>query len=316
VLLLIGLFCLLPARSAAQTAWEKTAGPPGTNVPVIYKTNGIIYAGTDTLGVYRSTDNGQNWTAANGGIERTRVYDIIASGPNLLAATTASNCPNSVNIFRSTDNGDTWTPTNGLQGFSAQSFALKGNFVYAGVFTIQGEGIWRSADNGNTWQPVPSPIDKGDKLFVSDNALIVANDNFIWRTLDDGATWDLVEQFALSGILDFARAGTKLFAAGVGVLYTSDDNGANWAFTPFTGGVASLAGVGDIVFLGSGNKVYRSTNFGATWEDVSTGLGKGSIQEMWFDGTDLFASTPADAAGIYHSANLGNNWTAAAAGLR
>src|SRR5436190_24061618 len=96
LLMLIGPFCLWPVKSTAQSLWEKTAGPPGINVHVIYKTNGTIYAGTDKLGVYRSTDNGMNWTPANGGIERTWITDIISSGPNLLAGALASNCPGSV----------------------------------------------------------------------------------------------------------------------------------------------------------------------------------------------------------------------------
>ena len=88
---------------------------------------------------------------------------------------------------------------------------------------IGGSGVFRSSDNGNTWQEVASPIDKGDKIFVSDDAIIVASDNFIWRSLDDGDSWDLVEQFALTGISSFARAGAKLFATGTrsyGLLWT------------------------------------------------------------------------------------------------
>jgi len=67
--------------------------------------------------------------------------------------------------------------------------------------------------------------------------------------------------------------------------------------------------------LGSNNKVFKSTDFGVTWIDVSTGLGKGGIQALLFDGTNLFAGTPADAVGVYRSTNGGANWNPAAAGL-
>src|SRR5438477_3904785 len=87
--------------NGGKAPWGKTAGPPGIEVKVIYRMNNIVYAGTETLGVYRSTDNGLNWVAANQGIERTSVHDIIASGGNLLAATAASNCPTSLNVFKS-----------------------------------------------------------------------------------------------------------------------------------------------------------------------------------------------------------------------
>jgi len=311
------LFFLTVFSLSAQQLWEKTAGPPGIEVSVIYETNNIVYAGTKTQGIYKSTDNGLNWVAANAGIELTLIHDLIASGGNLLAAVSgrSSACPGSNNVFKSTDNGATWSPTSGLSGKIVNSFAIKGSFVYAGFSAISGSGLWRSSDNGNTWQEVASPIENGDKIFVSGNAIIVADDNFIWRSLDDGDSWDLVEQFALTGISSFARAGTRLFAASGTGMMTSEDNGGSWTFSPFSGGVATFSSNGAIIYLGSSSKVFKSIDFGATWMDVSTGLGHGVIQALLYDGNNLFAGTPADFAGIYRSTNGGTSWTPAAAGL-
>src|SRR5881397_3219448 len=109
------LFVLVIGSLSAQHApWQKTAGPPGLKVNVIYKAGGVVYAGTDTQGVYRSTDNGVTWIVATNGIERTSINDMIASGGNLLAAVRNS-CLSLVNVFKSTDNGNTWSPTTGLE---------------------------------------------------------------------------------------------------------------------------------------------------------------------------------------------------------
>ena len=143
----------------------------------------------------------------------------------------------------------------------------------------------------------------------------MAEDNFIWRSTDDGASWDVVEQFALTGISSFARAGTKLFAAENTGIETSTDNGASWDFSPFSNGAYSFSSNGSVIYLGSTDKVFKSTDFGTTWVDVSTGLGKGGIQALLFDGTNLFAGTPADSAGVYRSTNGGAHWNPAAAGL-
>jgi photosystem II stability/assembly factor-like uncharacterized protein len=279
--------------TAGKAPWEKTAGPPGLDVKVIYETNNILYAGTVTQGVYKSTDNGLNWIAANSGIELIEVHDLIASGGNLLvaASTRSFACPSSNNVFKSTDNGVTWSPTSGLSGQIVNSFAIKGSFVYAVFANLSASGVFRSSDNGDTWQSVASPIDKGDKIFVSDNAIIVASDNFIWRSLDDGDSWSLVEQFALTGISSFARVGTKVFATGTTVIWTSLDNGGSWTFSPFADGAYSLSSNGDIIYLGSGSKVFKSTDLGETWIDVSTGLGHGGIRALLFDGSNLFAGT-------------------------
>src|SRR5947207_5956879 len=305
--------------NGATALWEKTGGPPGLTVNVIYKSNNIVYAGTDTQGIYKSTDDGLNWVAGNGGIELAAVNALIASSGNLLVATSSrsSACPGANNVFKSTDNAVTWSATSGLNGQIVDSFATKGSLVYAGFWANGGftSGIARSSDNGNTWQELASPIDKGDKIFVSDNAIIVASDNLIWRSLDDGASWDLVEKFALQGIKSFARAGTKLFTAEVSGISTSTDNGGSWTFSPFSNGAYSFSSNGSVIYLGSASKVFKSTDFGATWIDVSTGLGKGGIQALLFDGTNLFAGTPADAAGVYRSTNGGGSWNQAAAGL-
>jgi photosystem II stability/assembly factor-like uncharacterized protein len=309
------LFVLLSSLSAQHAPWEKTGGPPGLTVTVIYKANNIVYAGTDTQGIYKSTDDGLNWAAANNGIDRARISDVIASGGNLLAAASSS-CSSFNNVFKSTDNGSTWSPTSGLGDKIVEAFAIKGSSVYATVgFALGGSAVWRSTDNGNTWQEVPSPIQNGGEIFVSGNAIIVAEDNFIWRSTDDGVSWDVVEQFALTGISSFARAGTKLFAAETTGIETSTDNGGTWSFSPFSDGAYSFSSDGSTIYLGSKDKVFKSTDLGTTWMDVSIGLGKGGIQVLLFDGTDLFAGTPADAAGVYRSTNGGQSWSPAAAGL-
>src|SRR2546421_4586004 len=298
--------------NGATAPWDKTAGPPGITTNVIFEANNIVYAGTETQGVYKSTDNGSSWVAANAGIERASINDIVASGPNLLAAAKSS-CPIYLNIFKSTDNGATWSGTSGLQNKIINSFAIKGSVVWAFFFALPNDsGVARSTDNGNTWQVVPSIITDAGESIVSDNAIIVAEDNFIWRSTDDGASWDVVEQFALTGIGSFAKAGTKLFGAARTGIQTSTDNGASWTFEPFSDGAFSFSSNGSTIYLGSASKVFSSTDLGTTWIDMSNGLGNGGIEALLYDGSTLFAGTPAAAVGIYRSTNGGQNWEPAA----
>ena len=302
-------------RDGATAPWEKTAGPPGMQTNVIFEANNIVYAGTETQGVYKSTDNGSSWVPANNGIQRASISDIIASGSNLLAAAKSS-CPAYLNVFKSTDNGATWSGTSGLAGNVVHSFVIKDGSVWATFGALpKNSGLARSTDNGNTWQVVPSIITNAGEAIVSDNAIIIAEDNFIWRSTDDGMSWDVVEQFALTGISSFARAGTKLFGAATTGIQSSTDNGASWNFEAFSDGAYSFSASDSTIYMGSSSKVFKSTDLGATWIDVSTGLGKGGIQALLYDGSTLFAGTPADAVGIYRSTNGGQSWDPAAAGL-
>src|ERR1041385_6497297 len=65
----------LKSGNGTTGPWEKTAGPPGLRTNVIFEANNIVYAGTETQGIYKSTDNGLNWVAANIGIERASISD-------------------------------------------------------------------------------------------------------------------------------------------------------------------------------------------------------------------------------------------------
>jgi len=80
------------------------------------------------------------------------------------------------------------------------------------------------------------------------------------------------------------------------------------SFEAFSNGAYSFSSNGSTIYLGSNSKVFKSTDVGATWIDVSTGLGNGGIQALLFDGTTLFAGTPADAVGMFRSTNGGTSW--------
>src|SRR5262249_34476293 len=62
-----------------------------------------LYAGTTTGGVFRTTDGGGTWAAANAGLGSFKVAALdLRPGVALLAGT-------NVGVSKSTDGGDTWT---------------------------------------------------------------------------------------------------------------------------------------------------------------------------------------------------------------
>ena len=302
--------------NGAMAPWEKTGGPPGLKVNVIYKANGFVYAGTENFGLYRSTDDGITWSAANAGLERSKVRDVVAGGGTLLMAVSNTTCSNFINIYRSTDNGTTWAATSGLAGRVVTSLVIKGTTFYATSSNIGQSGIYRSTDNGLTWQQVPSPVSDAGKMFVSDDAIIVAAGAFIWRSIDDGASWQLVYQFALSGTTGFGRAGNTLFEIGGGNLRKSTNNGASWAQISFPGGsTASISGFGDVAYIGANGSVWKSIDFGSTWTNVSGTIANGDINVLVYDGSTLLAGTASDAASVFRSTDGGASWSASATGL-
>ena len=103
----VGLTILLVSNHAHSQSnfWEQTNGPFGGNIQSLaINSNGDIFAGIVFGGMFRSTDNGDNWTAINTGLTNTRVHGALAINSNgdIFAGTIGG-------VFRSTDNGDNWT---------------------------------------------------------------------------------------------------------------------------------------------------------------------------------------------------------------
>ena len=68
-LVLIAILSMIPLLSAFPQ-WQKVDFPPseGINVLAYDDIYNMLYAGTGDSGIYRSSDLGQTWIAANNGI--------------------------------------------------------------------------------------------------------------------------------------------------------------------------------------------------------------------------------------------------------
>ncbi len=109
--------------------------------------NGHIFLGTGGVGIYRSTDNGNNWTQINTGLTAGIVRSLALNSNGHVFAGTNNG------VYRSTDNGNNWTEINtGLTNSYVSSLAINtSGHVFAGT---NGGGVYRSTDNGNNWTQI------------------------------------------------------------------------------------------------------------------------------------------------------------------
>jgi hypothetical protein len=112
-----------------------------------------------------------------------------------------------------------------------------------------------------------------------------------------------------------ALSGTNVFAAvgggGIGAkVFLSTNNCTSWSDAGMTGTLVSgLATIGTNVFAGNNSRgVYLTTNNGASWTTVNTGLTDLHILSLAASGTTLFAGTTG--YGICLSTNNGTSWSA------
>src|SRR6266446_1377494 len=72
----------------------------------------------------------------------------------------------------------------------------------------------------------------------------------------------------------------RIYAAGVGGVYRSSDNGASWTSFAPPGAVGSSVAVNPrtgAIFIAGGERLYRSTNDGSDWSVVRNGNGLVSV---------------------------------------
>ncbi len=139
----------------AQTNfWEQTNGPYGGIIVelAINSSNGHIFAGTSG-GIFRSTNNGDSWTAVNTGLTNPAVgsFAINPVTQVIFAGTIGSG------VFRSSNNGDSWTAVNtSLTTLFIWFLAI--NPVTGDIFAGTTDGVFRSTDNGDSWAKVTAGL--------------------------------------------------------------------------------------------------------------------------------------------------------------
>ena len=310
-------------------------------------TNQTVYIGGAQGGVWRSTDDGANWTPLTDS-QPSLAMGAIAIDPgnsNIIYAGTGEGNSSGdsyygAGLLKSTDGGQSWMqitgPTSTLNpqrpAFINASFTKitvdpsNSSIVYvctrtgstsgstggAGGVTIGQRGVWKSKDGGQTWINL-DPSGSGGGTSATDLIIDPQNPNRIyaallsvgiyrsttggesvngqpaWEKLGDTLpTTGFTRTVLTTGPPLSPSTNATLFAAIaasdsslVGV-YVSTDTGTTWTkttSTPPTGQASyNLALVADptdsnILYYGTQNSVYRSTNGGASWTNVGSGNG-------------------------------------------
>ncbi|HXV92878.1 MAG TPA: hypothetical protein VD813_06245, partial [Pseudonocardia sp.] len=233
-----------------------------------------IWAAT-SRGVYRSSDGGGSWPAANGGLTggALQVQALAAAhgaAGRLFAATAAG-------VYRTVNGGASWTfagPSPGLVR-DLVADAADPDRLWAVVFGR----LQVSEDGGASWHPVAGLPDSVDAVAPdpSGSGTVYAGSPLgVHRSADGGQTWQLATEGLLAtGVAGLdARpdtAGRLLAVSFDRRLIRSDDAGATWT-TTFDGdalAVASSPAAPDTVYATGSHAVHRSLDGGLTWQTVS-----------------------------------------------
>lgn len=249
---------------------------------------GLAYRGIGDSGIFKSVDDGASWRAT--GFLKTSVYAIAIdpNRPNTIYA--AVNDIFSGGVYKSIDGGASWEQTGRTS--STASLAIdprQSNIIYAGTAF----GVYKSTDSGATWNRPSSSFDLTIPALVLDpnnpNVIYVATHNSgVFKSSDGGKNW------SKTGAIEPVDRGSSHPRLAI------DSTNTNILYVTY----------GDI---------YKTTNGGATWSQISNNLTDPSASTVAIDPSNsstVYVGTYASHGLIYKSTNGGVSWSGFNTGLQ
>jgi|GEM_PF-584664 len=292
----------------AETAWSlpNSVGYNHADVHVLEWVGNTIYSGSDG-GIYKSTNNGDDWTELSKGLGIRQFYRIATSKTNGKIVTGGAQ-DNGSSILKT--NG--WIDWLGADGMDCLISPLDSNLIWG---TSQYGSLYRTTNGGSSYSGISNP---GSGTWVTPLA-VEANSNIIYggyvgvyKSTDLGSTWvkisDSVIKTNLSAIAVAPSNPKYIYASNGSGLFVTKDGGTTWSSYTLSGVSISSFAIHptnpEKVWISSSsstNRVLVSTNAGATFTNISGNLPSVSARSIVVD------DTPDE--GLYVGMNIGVYYT-------
>jgi len=267
-----------------------------------------LFAGTESAGVFISTDNGITWSAVNNNLN-LNISCLGVNGTTLFAGTPYWG------MYRTSDNGSSWSQVNdGSLPDEIHSITTNNGIIYAST----GSFLVYSSDNGDNWfSRSPVSTNYFEVEFSGDN-IIAATEKGIYYSVDEGVTWN-IKNTGLSVIQcsSIITHGGTIYAGVTGII-KSDDYGISFSSANGTPDVLSGTLISQLIpegthiyaLTGEG-EIFYTIDEGKTW--MAEGGGLGYILQLAVNGSLVYAVISSQ--GIYKSTDNGIHWQPANTGL-
>jgi photosystem II stability/assembly factor-like uncharacterized protein len=309
--LVVSFIFVLSQTILSQVSWLQSPGPYGGGVPcVAVASNGIAYIGSNGAGIFRSVDQGINWSPINTGILNLDINAIAFNSSGHLFAAGMDNSGSS--ILRSTNNGTNWYLT-ALTNKAIRTLAINqsSGHIFAGTDT---NGIYRSTDNGVSFMQINNGLTFRyvRSIVINSSGVIFAATHVggVFRSIDNGDNWSqvnagitnlYVNAVAINPVNGhiFAATGRELQ---YGAVYRTTNNGGIWTISTLTGAWVTAITINStgIVYAGTlgtywsyyESKIKRSTDGGGTWSESYSFSGY-PVTSLAYDNSDsrIYAAT-------------------------
>ncbi|MBN1633091.1 MAG: T9SS type A sorting domain-containing protein [Ignavibacteria bacterium] len=232
--------------------WVQCFYTENAAVYAIKEKDNNIYIGTygSNSGIYRSSNNGINWTKITPDTIG-QIMDIGLKDSMIFAAS-------QFGLYLSTNDGISWSY---ILNHNCLTIEFSNSNIFVG--TKHG-GIYSSSNNGLNWTNIAIlNVTYVNDLLIQGSLFIAGTGEGIYRSTNSGINW---VKTANQYIEKLTYSGSELFAGGLG-FFKSTNNGLNW--TP--------SGLNNIIIFGLYN--YSGTLFSATHEGFYISKNAGNT---WF----------------------------------
>lgn len=303
-----------------------------------------IYLGSDG-GVYLSGDGGDSWSLCTGQ-PSTQFYAITIDylHPERLYGGTQDNGT----LRTVTGASDDWERIHGGDGFYTNVDFVDPDVIYA---EYQFGYLRKSIDFGYSWIYMMNGIYEEDRcnwctpvvMDPVDNRTLYYGSYRLYKTTQGGGNWHIISDDLSDGpgggnrsygtITTIAPAPSDSQVVYVGTddanVWVTTDAGENWtridaalpdrwitrvSVDPFADSVAYVTLSGHHV-SGTLAHIYRTTNYGGTWEPISSDLPEGPINDVIVDPMNSNVLYVGSDVGVYVTTNLGESWAPLGTGL-
>lgn len=279
----IKVFSLLLLSSTLEAQWIQTNGPLNCgNIRCLITHDNYLFAGTESGGVFLTTDKGKNWIGSNNGLLGGSITSFCIFRDDLFVVISDDA------VFRSTNNGASWSKiTSGeLPKFGGTRLGANDSSLFA----VSNGSIFRLTNIDSGWVPLTGLSAHGLYSVASNGInIIVGGDYGFWFSIDDGKNWNFTQTAPWAEVNVVVADDSGFIAFSSTGIYRSKDNGKNWSFfqMPFNFCYSYLIS-GNRLFAGTSNGIYMSTDKGASWNDFSANSGKTNIEAIAECDTNIF----------------------------